>query len=155
MGISHVVADGAASMLFITTWAQMARSNIVDPELTPFLDRTVLHPRVQNEEDTPKFDHIEYKRPPMLVGQVDEMEEQKKETTVAVLKLSSDQVELLKRVANEGRENNGNVDNREYNRYESLAGHIWRCASKARIVSTAGMSPWRDTYGDVRPRRES
>ncbi|XP_010273688.1 PREDICTED: shikimate O-hydroxycinnamoyltransferase-like [Nelumbo nucifera] len=131
LGISHIVADGAAAMLFVTSWAQIARtgSNVIGPKLMPFIDRTVLRARVRKDaaEKTTKFDHIEYKRPPVLVSQVDETEELKKETTVAVLKLSQYQVESLKRRANEG-----TMDEREYTRYETLAGHMWKCASEAR-----------------------
>ncbi|PNX81201.1 hydroxycinnamoyl-coenzyme A shikimate/quinate hydroxycinnamoyltransferase [Trifolium pratense] len=63
-------------------------------------------------------------------GNSDNFEERKKKTTVAILKVSKTQAEKLKKTANEswGEPSNG----RGYTRYETLTGHIWRSACKAR-----------------------
>jgi shikimate O-hydroxycinnamoyltransferase len=56
-------------------------------------------------------------------------EERKKKTTIAMLRLTKIQVEKLKNMANEGR----SIDSgRGYTRYETLTGHVWRSACKAR-----------------------
>ncbi|KAF8393006.1 hypothetical protein HHK36_021247 [Tetracentron sinense] len=87
-------------------------------------DRTVLLAR--NYPAVQRFDHEEFSTPPFLFGRTDEKEQRKMETTVAMLKLSKGQVEKLKKKANEGH------IGQPYSRYEALAGHIWRCACKAR-----------------------
>ncbi|XP_043705192.1 spermidine hydroxycinnamoyl transferase-like [Telopea speciosissima] len=125
VAISHVIVDGQTALQFINTWAKVARGEKL--ETTVFLDRTVLH--TSESPSAPRFDHVEFKQPPVLLGRSDASEERKKETTVVMLKLTRDQVEKLKCKANESRtEESG----RAFSRYEAVAGHMWRCACKAR-----------------------
>ncbi|KAJ4957767.1 hypothetical protein NE237_024878 [Protea cynaroides] len=125
VAISHIIVDGLTALQFINSWAKVARGEKL--EVTLFLDRTVLHASEPPVE--PIFDHVEFGSPPVLLGRSDASVERKKETTVAMLRLTSDQVEKLKNKANEGRtEESGRV----FSRYEAVAGHMWRCACKAR-----------------------
>ncbi|XP_042507430.1 spermidine hydroxycinnamoyl transferase-like [Macadamia integrifolia] len=125
VAISHIMLDGQTALQFVNTWAKVARGEKL--ETTLFLDRTVLHST--EPPSAPRFDHVEFKPPPVLLGCSDSSEERKKETTVAMLNLTRDQVEKLKNKANECRiEESG----RAFSRYEAVAGHMWRCACKAR-----------------------
>lgn len=125
LNISHAVVDGQSALHFISEWARLARSEPL--EMPPFLDRKVL--RAGNPPiELPRLDHSEFDHPPLLLGQSDNVEERKKNTTVSILKVSRAQVEQLKQKANEGRQ--GHI--RAYTRYETLAGYVWRCACKAR-----------------------
>ncbi|XP_050226833.1 spermidine hydroxycinnamoyl transferase-like [Mercurialis annua] len=120
--ICHVVADGQSALHFLSEWARIARGEPLG--LAPFLDRNVL--RVGDPlMESPVFDHEEFQHPPLLVGESNTLEERKKKTTVALLNLNKEQVEKLKRKANEG-------ESIGFSRYQTLTGHVWRCACKAR-----------------------
>ncbi|XP_057468981.1 spermidine hydroxycinnamoyl transferase-like [Actinidia eriantha] len=119
LGISHVLVDGLAAGHFISNWARIARGEQIDH--IPFLDRTKLRPE---ESWAPSFDQPEFKPPPLLIGHSSNLEERKKETTVAMLKLSENQIQELKKRANS--------TNSTFTRYEVVAAHVWRCACKAR-----------------------
>ncbi|KAG5563972.1 hypothetical protein RHGRI_000219 [Rhododendron griersonianum] len=98
LGISHVLVDGRCAAHFVSEWARIARGE--EPENLPFLDRTVL--KLEEDDLTPpRFDHLEFSKPPTLIGQTNNLEEQKKETTVVMLKLRKEQIEKLKKEANE------------------------------------------------------
>ena len=82
-----------------------------------------------------RFDHIAYTtRPPLLIGSTDAKEEQKKETSVTLLKLTREQVEGLKNRANNETpyQENGVWTIMPYSRYEAISSHMCRCACKAR-----------------------
>ncbi|PSS08356.1 Spermidine hydroxycinnamoyl transferase [Actinidia chinensis var. chinensis] len=119
LGISHVLVDGRATGHFISEWARIARGEQI--EHIPFLDRTKLRPE---QSWAPSFDQPEFKPPPLLIGHSSNLEERKKETTVAMLKLSENQIQELKKRANS--------TNSTFTRYEVVAAHVWRCACKAR-----------------------
>ncbi|KAA8522843.1 hypothetical protein F0562_009266 [Nyssa sinensis] len=128
LAISHIIVDGTSAFHFIAEWARIARGEPLDK--VPFLDRTVLLAR--DPPTPPRFDHAEFSPPPLLIGQSDNNEEKNKETTVAMLHLSKTQVEILKNMANVNRA----ADIRAYSRYEAVAGHLWRCACKARKLES-------------------
>ena len=99
----------------------------------PFLDQIVL----KSSEPLMKsrFDHIAYTtKSPLVIRSLDAKEKQKKETSMALLKLTRDQVEGLKNRANNETpyQENGVSTIRPYSRYEAISGHMWRCAWKAR-----------------------
>ena len=95
----------------------------------PFLDRTLL--RSGELHLPPRFDHIAYTTgPPLLIGSTDAKEELKKETSVTLLKLTREQVEILKKRANQ----DAGLTIRPYSRYKATSGHMWRCACKVRAV---------------------
>uniref|UniRef100_A0A5B7AWD0 Putative spermidine hydroxycinnamoyl transferase-like n=1 Tax=Davidia involucrata TaxID=16924 RepID=A0A5B7AWD0_DAVIN len=124
LALSHIIIDGASALHFIAEWARIARGEPLD--MLPFLDRTLL--LAGDPPTPPRFDHAEFSPPPLLIGQSDNTEERKKETTVTILHLSKNHVEKLKNTANDGRASGV----RAYSRYEAVAGHVWRCACKAR-----------------------
>ncbi|BFG14512.1 hypothetical protein CerSpe_007860 [Prunus speciosa] len=129
--ISHAVVDGQSTFHFISEWARLTKGEPIG--VMPFLDRKAFQARTLPAGNTlgryqSELDHV-----PLLLGQSDDIEERKKKTTVAMLKLTKHQVEKLKRMANEGNGYNHSSTKRAYTRYETVAGHIWRCASKARV----------------------
>ncbi|KAF5207066.1 Spermidine hydroxycinnamoyl transferase, partial [Thalictrum thalictroides] len=132
IAVSHIVVDGKGALGFISTWANIARGHQDKLAVEPFHDRTVFYKGDPTAK--PRFDHVEFKAQPTLIGG-NEMEERQKETTVTMLKLTQNQVEKLKQIAN----NEGRTPEdlrRAYTRYEAIAGHIWICASKARRLQT-------------------
>lgn len=133
LNVSHAVADGPSALHFISEWSRFARGEPL--HTAPFLDRKVLRAGEPPLMPLPPHHaHSGFNHLPILLGQsdssIEEKKKKKKKTTLAMLKLSKNQVEKLKKTANEGlhRPNNG----RSYTRYETVTGHIWRSASKAR-----------------------
>ncbi|KAL8539200.1 hypothetical protein ACS0TY_000991 [Phlomoides rotata] len=126
--ISHAVADGKSALHFISEWARLARGEPLGSP--PVLDRTLLRagePALPQAQ--PRFKHPQFEQPPLLLNQSNTENERKKETSNAMLKMSKYHVEFLKKEANSIVEDTGR---RAYTRYEVIAGHIWRCACKAR-----------------------
>ncbi|KAH7861843.1 hypothetical protein Vadar_031648 [Vaccinium darrowii] len=127
LGISHVIADGRCASHFVSEWARIARGE--EPKNLPFLDRTIL--KLEDGDLTlPRFDHSEFGPRPILTGRLNNLEERKKETIVAMLKMNKEQIQRLKNEANKFR--NVGKSSKPFTRYEVLAAHMWRCASKAR-----------------------
>ncbi|KAL9263952.1 Spermidine hydroxycinnamoyl transferase-like protein [Drosera capensis] len=94
--------------------------------VAPYLDRRIL--RAGEPPSGPsQFDHTEFSQPPLSITN-NAKEEPKKPTTIALLKLDTDQVDRLKRAANNGNEGG----KKPYSRYEVVTAHIWRSACKAR-----------------------
>ena len=146
--LSHTMVDGQSATNFISSWAKLARGDNLEDHEMPFLDRTVL--RSSEPLMPPRFDHIEYTtKPPLLIGSTDANEEKNKETSVTLLKLTKEQVEGLKKRANQ----EIGVTIRPYTRYEAIAGHMWRCACKVRVVDNIHDQPTRVRLGvDIRNR---
>lgn len=124
VNLSHVVVDGQSALHFMSEWARIARGE--DILLPPCLDRTVL--RIEEKNFSCQFEHKEFEEPPLLIGEKNNIEQKKKKTTFSMLKLTKSQIQKLQKSANENP-----VDiNRPYTRYETVTGHIWRVACKAR-----------------------
>ncbi|CAA3019719.1 spermidine hydroxycinnamoyl transferase-like [Olea europaea subsp. europaea] len=129
LGISHILADGTSAFHFINEWAKIARGEKTG--ILPVLDRKILQ-----IEEQPKFEHTALTPLPIIIGQPDHMEERKKPTTIAMLKLSKEQIDKLKDKANKDKLYKNT--SRPYSslwpcptyKYEAVA--MWRCASKAR-----------------------
>uniref|UniRef100_A0A5B6ZA49 Putative hydroxycinnamoyl CoA shikimate/quinate hydroxycinnamoyl transferase n=1 Tax=Davidia involucrata TaxID=16924 RepID=A0A5B6ZA49_DAVIN len=122
VGMQHHVADGASGLHFINAWSDMARG--LDLTIPPFIDRILLR---SGDPPQPAFRHIEYQpAPPMKVPLETTKSQSVPESTVSIFKLTRDQLNTLKAKSKES----GNMVN--YSSYEMLAGHIWRCACKAR-----------------------
>ncbi|KAH6555923.1 hypothetical protein KP509_1Z217400 [Ceratopteris richardii] len=62
VGVHHHVADGLAALRFLNYWSDVARG--VETEVKPFFERTLLKAR---DPPTPKFRHVEYQAPPLLL----------------------------------------------------------------------------------------
>ncbi|TKY46625.1 Spermidine hydroxycinnamoyl transferase [Spatholobus suberectus] len=137
VAFSHVLCDGLAAIRFINTWAKLTRGETLDSnEMVPFLDRTVINSTYPPRP--PCFDHPELKPLPLKLGSTDTKEEQKKEKTAVILRLTSQEVEKLKKKTNDD-PSLKKERLRPYSRYEVIAAHIWRCASKARELD--GLQP--------------
>ncbi|KAJ7961517.1 spermidine hydroxycinnamoyl transferase-like [Quillaja saponaria] len=124
---SHMLVDGLATAHFINSWAKLARGERLEENELPFLNRTVL--KSFEPLMSPRYDHNELKELPLILGCSDNMSERLKKTRVTLLRLTKKQVEKLKGKANEDRLSS---QSRPYSRYEAVAGHIWRSASRAR-----------------------
>lgn len=129
VNISHAVVDGQSALHFLSEWGRIARGEPI--ETVPFLDRKILWAGepLPPFASPPRFDHKEFETPPFLIGETDNVEERKKKTTVAMLKLSKSQLEKLR-----SRVNTSEYADpaRGFTRYETVTGHVWRCACKAR-----------------------
>ncbi|XXG58613.1 hypothetical protein AAC387_Pa04g0885 [Persea americana] len=121
VGLQHQVADGASGLHFINYWSDVARG--LDLTIPPFIDRTLLRAR---DPPIPKFPHIEY-QPPFPMKTPSPAQDTKSCTSTAIFKFTRDQLNTLK-----SRSRDGPYNAPTYSSYEMLAGHVWRCASKAR-----------------------
>lgn len=119
VGMQHHVADGASGLHFINTWSDMARG--LDITIPPFIDRTLLRAR---DPPQPAFHHIEYQPPPQLKTPLPNTHN----TNVCIFKITRDQLNTLK---NKSKEDGNTIS---YSSYVMLAGHVWRCACKARSL---------------------
>ncbi|CAJ1964467.1 unnamed protein product [Sphenostylis stenocarpa] len=128
VAFSHPLSDALGYFQFMNSWAKLGRGETLEPHELPYLDRTIL--KLQHSPSTsPCFDHPELKSLPLKLGSSDINAEQSKKTSAVLLKLTPQQVENLKKEANETPLREGV---RPYSRFEAIAAHIWRCASKAR-----------------------
>ena len=126
LSISHAVVDGPSALHFFFEWAGLTQG---DPIKTmPFHDREVLRAGELLAGLPSCLEHCGFDRLPLLLGQSDNFEERKKEIAPALLTVTKEQLDKLKKIANAGRDS----ETRPYSRYETLAGHIWRCACKVR-----------------------
>ncbi|BAT76760.1 hypothetical protein LR48_Vigan627s002300 [Vigna angularis] len=127
--LSHAVVDGPSALHFVCEWARLSRGEPL--RTVPFLDRKILRAGEPPLVPLTKCHvHTEFNDPPFLLGRTDNREEREKETTMDFVKISKTQIERLQKRANESSPRPRN--DRGYSRYESVTGHIWRCASKAR-----------------------
>ncbi|KAI4357040.1 hypothetical protein L6164_001015 [Bauhinia variegata] len=133
LAMTHSLTDGVSAIYFVNSWAKLARGETLKEEELPFLDRTVM--RSADPPAAPRFDHKanEFMPMPLILGSSDNIAERKKETSVVLLPLSSDQVLKIKNKANEETAVSSLVRaTRPYSRYEAITAHIWRSGSKAR-----------------------
>jgi len=124
---SHVLSDGVGCCKFINSWAEIARGEKLEANELPYLDRTIL--KFSHTHIEPCFEHIELKPLPFILGRSDTDIERKKKTTAELLKLTAEEVEKLKKKANECEIPKGS---KPYSRFEAISAHIWKSASKAR-----------------------
>ncbi|CAN7025775.1 unnamed protein product [Brassica oleracea var. botrytis] len=127
--VSHAVVDGQSALHFLSEWGRIARGESL--EIVPFLDRRVLWAGEQLPPfaSSPQYEGEEFEEPPLLIGETDCVEERKKETVVAMLKLSKSQLQKLRSKVNTSEYAD---PARGFTRYETVTGHVWRCACKAR-----------------------
>ncbi|ONI20480.1 hypothetical protein PRUPE_2G018000 [Prunus persica] len=132
--ISHAVTNGQSACHFIGEWAKLTRGEPIG--VMPFLDGQAFLAR-HLPAPTQVFDHIEFNQPPILLGQSDNLQESKMQTTLTMLKLTKEQVDKLKQMANEACFRVIFDFNDSYSLgirvgHLQLAGHIWRCALRSR-----------------------
>ncbi|XP_018817237.1 spermidine hydroxycinnamoyl transferase-like [Juglans regia] len=130
--MSHTMVDGWSAAKFFNAWAKLARGDELEENEMPFHDRTILR-SLHEPLMPPRFEHIEFTKPPLRLGHTDAKEEKKKETCVAILKVTKEQVEGLRKKANAiPCQDVETVSTRPFSRYEAIASHLWRCICKAR-----------------------
>jgi len=96
---SHPLTDATRIMPFVNNWAKVARGEELELNEIPFLDRTVL--KLPQQPSSPSVKLPDWKP----VVQAQGIEQSKRSTTL--LKLSSRQVEILKKKANDKGSNEG------------------------------------------------
>ncbi|CAI9259182.1 unnamed protein product [Lactuca saligna] len=125
--ISHVVVDGQSALHFLSEWARLCRGEPLDSP--PHLDRKCLHAGEPPTRYSSIEQHVQFRPPPILLGQSSNVNERTKETTVAMLKLTETLVEKLRNKANKSLKTE---TERGFTRYEVVTAHAWRTACKAR-----------------------
>ncbi|XP_058784283.1 hydroxycinnamoyl-CoA:piscidic acid hydroxycinnamoyltransferase-like [Vicia villosa] len=143
----HLLSDGLGAIRFINSWAKVARGETLEANELPFLDRTLL--KFSHKPVEQYFEHMELKPLPLILGREDTSEERKKKTSATLLRLSPEQVEELKKKANEYHMKK--KGSRCFSKYEAIGAHIWRCASKARELGENQQSVVR-FHADIRSR---
>ena len=126
IGVEHRLAEGTSGLHFVKEWSKIARG--LDLTLPPLIDRTLLRAR---DPPQPTFAHIEYLPSPTLMENDKRSSESGNNdatTIVGLFKMNKEQITILKDKSKE----DGNTIN--YSTYEILAGHVWKCASKARLL---------------------
>ncbi|XP_035545023.1 spermidine hydroxycinnamoyl transferase-like [Juglans regia] len=93
------MADGWSAAKFFEAWTKLARGDELEENEMPFHDRTIL--RSSEPLLPPRFEHIEFTKPPLLLGHTVAKEEQMKETCATILKVTKEQVEGLRKKAND------------------------------------------------------
>ncbi|KAJ0030098.1 hypothetical protein Pint_14401 [Pistacia integerrima] len=109
------VADGPSGIHFINTCADVARGLPIS--IAPFIDPTMLHAMTP---PNPTFDHTEYHSSPSMKTQEIQTSAVVHSTSVASLKISSDQINTLKARLKKDY-------GAKCSTYEILAIHIWHC----------------------------
>ncbi|XP_010548604.1 PREDICTED: spermidine hydroxycinnamoyl transferase [Tarenaya hassleriana] len=127
VNISHAVVDGQSALHFISEWARISCGQPLGT--APYLDRRILRAGEPPAVKPPPLDLKELEQPPLMIGAEDNVEERKKDTTVAMLKLDRADVEKLRERANKSEFSDST---RSFTRYEAVTGHVWRSACKAR-----------------------
>ncbi|XP_028766832.1 spermidine hydroxycinnamoyl transferase-like [Neltuma alba] len=147
VAMCRAVIDGTAAMRFVNSWAKLARGELLGSTEMPFNDRTVLDSCKLNK--TPRFDHSEFRPPPLWEGRRLEGPEHETNTAVLALKLTRDQVNKLKRKASDFASPNYK---RPYSSFEVISGHVWRCVSKARYAGNDDQPTRLSTLANCRNR---
>ncbi|KAI4356000.1 hypothetical protein L6164_000054 [Bauhinia variegata] len=151
--ISHSLFDGISGFHFIKSWTKIARGEALEEDEMPFMDRTILKSRPPLM--APCIEHREFKPFPRLRGGTsgNKGDQAKKDTEVALLELTSEQVGKIKNKANQvPNEHDTEVPlDRPYSRFESIAAHLWRSIAKARQNDTH-QPTLIVTIGDIRNR---
>ncbi|KAI4332953.1 hypothetical protein L6164_017818 [Bauhinia variegata] len=132
---SHVVLDGLAVSQLVCSWAKLARGEYLGKDEIPLHDRTSLLSCGEPGVMASRFDQRPFKTPPLMLGCSDARvaEQINEETSLAILKFTKEQVQQLKKKANENSCGDQKLaQGRPYTTYEAVAAHIWRCACVAR-----------------------
>lgn len=133
----HIVVDGRSFAHFLTEWGRFARGEPLS--IMPFHDRNILQQKPQQKPQEMvdlHNDFIEFLQLQEKLPSADElnkiMSAEFKLTTIS-LRLSKDQVEILKNMACGKGRHRGN-----YTRFEVVAAHLWRCFTKLKSKNNKG-----------------
>ncbi|KAL2630651.1 hypothetical protein R1flu_015337 [Riccia fluitans] len=117
VAMHHLVCDGKGVTDFVTTWANIASGKGISAP--PHLDRSLLQAR---NPPRPSFDHIEYSTlPPPTPSAITTM-------VAKLFEFSPHRIQNLKGEANRGQ------DGMPFTAFDAIAGHVWKCVTKAREI---------------------
>ncbi|RHN47483.1 putative shikimate O-hydroxycinnamoyltransferase [Medicago truncatula] len=135
VALCRAATDGTATMCFMNAWAKLARGENLDPSEFPCHDRTMLNSRKLTHSSSLHRHHHEFDTPPI---QVDHDLGNTREVSVAIVKLTREQVSILKKNVNSRvnfQPTSKDVPKtKPYSTFEVIAGYLWRCVSKARCM---------------------
>ncbi|GAU45302.1 hypothetical protein TSUD_327600 [Trifolium subterraneum] len=157
LGVSacRAVIDGTANSCFMNLWAKLTRGeNLSENELAPCHNRTMLNSRKVAHSQSLHW-HCEFRPAPQWVGR--ELGNSR-EVSVAIVKLTQEQLLKLKKNANSRVSFQPTVSKdviirrKPYSTFEVIAGHIWRCVTKARYIGNNDQQTRLSTLVDIRNR---
>ncbi|CAK8542859.1 unnamed protein product [Lathyrus sativus] len=142
VSLCRAVTDGAGTMGFISSWAKLVRGENLDPNDFPCHDRTLLNSH-KLANSSILYRHPEFEAPPDWMSDLGD----NRETSADIMKLSQEQVLKLKKNVN-SRVSFQSVSKdvhkiKPFTTFEVIAGHLWRCVSKAHY--TRGSSDHQST----------
>ncbi|WJX77650.1 shikimate O-hydroxycinnamoyltransferase [Trifolium repens] len=135
VALCRAATDGTATMRFMNVWAKLARGENLDPNEFPCHDRTTLNSHKLTHLPSLNCQHREFNAPPIWVGSD---LNGNREVSVAIVKLTREQVLKLKKKASSRvsfQPTSKDVHRtKPYSTFEVIAGHLWKCVTKARHI---------------------
>ncbi|KAM5583505.1 shikimate O-hydroxycinnamoyltransferase [Rosa sericea] len=127
LGVDHRVSDGLSTFHFINTWSDMARG--LEVAIRPSMDRTILRARDPPQPLSDHNHHIAY--PPR------NNYESTAATTVTNFRFTREQINVLKAMSTMTIADDDDMNTLpvKFTKFEVFAGHVWRCACKARELA--------------------
>ncbi|KAK9940621.1 hypothetical protein M0R45_017273 [Rubus argutus] len=127
VAMEHGVVDGLSALHFMNTWCDMARG--LDLAIPPTIDRTILRARDPPQLLPDHSHHSEYEIP-----NAHDQHESTAATSVSVFRFTREQLNVLK-AKSTATTKEEDSDGKKYTSFELFAGHVWRCACKARELA--------------------
>lgn len=138
VALCRAAIDGTATMRFMNAWAKLARGENLDPSEFPCHNRTMLNSRRLTHCPSLHQHHHEFDAPPIQVGRD---VGNTREVIVAIVKLTREQISILKKNVNSRvsfQPTSKDVPRtKPYSTFEVIAGYLWRCVSKARCTGNS------------------
>ncbi|XP_074276668.1 spermidine hydroxycinnamoyl transferase-like [Silene latifolia] len=126
---SHVLMDGRSVFHFIKEWARLARGESL--EIAPFLDRLPLkHTTATTVDHQVDAGNLPFAQMADTSSGDDAQEETVEPRLPTLVLMTADQIESLKKVANQGYI--AEKVSRPYSRFEVIAAYVWRCMTAVR-----------------------
>ncbi|KAK2362097.1 spermidine hydroxycinnamoyl transferase [Trifolium repens] len=135
VALCRAATDGTATMRFMNAWAKLARGENLNPNEFPCHDRTMLNSHKLTHLPSLNWPHREFNAPPIWVGSD---LNGNREVSVAIVKLTREQVLKLKKKASSRVSFQPTSEDvhrtKPYSTFEVIAGHLWKCVTKARHI---------------------
>ncbi|CAK8542854.1 unnamed protein product [Lathyrus sativus] len=132
VALCRAATDGTATMRFMRAWAKLARGENMNPNDFPCHDRTLLNSH-KLANSSILYRHPEFEAPPDWLSDSGD----NREKSVTIMKLTREQVLKLKKNVNSrvSFQSASKIHKiKPFTTFEIIAGHLWRCVSKARYT---------------------